>query len=840
MSFDRAWVLLLAPAPILWWAWEWRRSGRRVGLTLKALSLLAILLAMAEPRLSVWETKVGVALVADTSASLSATDLDRSSSIVNNIEKARGRHWIRVLPFALESREPAAEEVIGGYKFKPTGGEAGRGTDLEAAIRDATGVIPAGMVPRVVLISDGKENRGSITRAAWQARQLGIPVDTWLLNGRPQPALRLDGVHLPPVVFTGERFAIDLNVTSPRAVNVTVNLSAEGKPLGASEVKLEAGANLVRLHANIGIAGAVELTGGIRQSGDAPGAVSRPVPSEVRFAQSILLRRPRLLYLSQDPAGTETHLLRTLGAAEFEIVPSREMPTTPLDEFQVVALNNWDLESIPPARKADLESFVQQGGGLVVIGGEKNIYAEHKQLEDALDRALPAKLAPPRSPEGTCVVLIVDKSSSMEGKKMELARLAAIGVVENVRSIDLIGVLIFDNSYQWAVPIRRAEDRPLIKRLVAGITPDGGTQIAPALSEAYRKIVPVQSTFKHIVLLTDGISEEGDSIAVSKEAALQKVTISTVGLGQDVNRAYLEKVASFAKGKSYFLTDPSGLEQILLRDVMEHTGSTAVEKPLAPLVVKPAGILDGVGMDTAPPLKGYVRFIAKPSADLILSMDRKDPLLVRWQYGLGRAAVFTSDAKARWATDWVSWSGYDRFWANVFRDLLPHSQPVEASLEFDEVTQELLATYRFSRQVADPAKIPEIFALGPAGFRKPVAMRKIGPGSYRGTVKVGHRQGLFRVRPLEDSRAFPEIGYYRQEEELAEFGSNADLLKQLSAFTGGRFQPRVEQVFDSGGRAIPSTMSLWPGLLGFAVLFNLLELLHRKWKGVVDFVLGWR
>ena len=148
--------------------------------------------------------------------------------------------------------------------------------------------------------------------------------------------------------------------------------------------------------------------------------------------------------------------------------------------------NNWDLEAFPP-RKQDLEKYVKQGGGLLVIGGERNMYKEGKdKIEDALDRALPAKLAPPRSPEGTAVVLIIDKSSSMEGRKIELARAAAIGVVENLRPIDMVGVLIFDNSFQWAVPIRRAEDRTLIKRLISGITPDGGTQIAPALTEAYQ------------------------------------------------------------------------------------------------------------------------------------------------------------------------------------------------------------------------------------------------------------------------------------------------------------------------------------------------------------------
>src|SRR5215471_1693558 len=306
------------------------------------------------------------------------------------------------------------------------------------------------------------------------------------------------------------------------------------------------------------------------------------------------------------------------------------------------------------------------------IAGEHNTYVEKKgKPEDALERTLPAKLAPPRSPEGTAVVLIIDKSSSMEGRKIELARMAAIGVVENLRPIDSVGVLIFDNSFQWAVPIRKAEDRATIKKLISGITPDGGTQIAPALTE---------------------------------EAQVNHVTISTVGLGQDVNRAFLEKVAANADGKSYFLNDPTGLEQILLRDVEEHTGVTAVEKPITPKIVKQAGILEGVGIETVPQLKGYVRYQSRPTSDTILSADREDPLLVRWQYGLGRAAVFTSDAKNRWAANWLVWPGFDKLWANIFRDLLPHAPQSEATADLDRATGELVVDYRLSPDVPVPDK----------------------------------------------------------------------------------------------------------------------------------------
>ncbi|MGI8743700.1 MAG: VWA domain-containing protein [Bryobacteraceae bacterium] len=818
MTFERPWMILVAALPLVWLAWELRHTRRKTALILKAFCFTAILLAIAEPRLTTNDTKMAVAVLVDTSASVGPQDLSRASQLATTLEKSRGRNWVRVLPFARNTRSTIPGERPGDWKLQYTSGDAGHATDLEAAIRGAIAELPAGLLPRVVLISDGKENAGSITRAAWQAENLGIPIDTFALRGRPQPGLRLESVNLPTLAFTGERFPIDVTVISPGRATGTVEISADGKLLGANPVTLEAGTNLLRLHASIVTAGALNLSAVIRA----------PEPGEVRFDRAITLRRPRILYLSQDPEGTEAHLLQTLSAAQFDIDRSNNPLKANLNDYQVVVFNNWDLESLPADRKDEIEKFVKQGGGLLIIGGEHNIYSDTKKVEDALDRALPAKLAPPRSPEGTTVVLIIDKSSSMEGKKIELARQSAIGVIDNLRPIDMVGVLIFDNSFQWAVPIRRAEDRTLIKRLVSGITPDGGTQIAPALTEAYRKILPTKATFKHIVLLTDGISEEGDSLELSKEAATQRVTISTVGLGQDVNRGYLEKVANIAGGKAYFLNEPTGLEQILLKDVMEHTGSTAVEKTLKPVVSKKVEILDGVGIETAPPLKGYVKFIAKPTADTILTIDEKDPLLARWQYGLGRAVVFASDAKSRWAADWVTWKGFDKLWTNTFRDLLPHAQAGEAKAEYDSASGELIVDYQLGRNVGEPKKLPAIFVIGPAGFQHPVSIAKAADGVFRGRIPIGQQQGLFRVRPLEESRAFPEVGFYRPEQELQDYGSNQFLLREISDFTGGRFNPNPKDVFDPGNRSIPSSMRLWPGLIGLAILLNLAELFLRK------------
>ncbi len=830
MTFERAWALLLLILPLVWVvAWEWRRQSRHVALLLKAGMVAAVILALAEPVISIRDRKVALAVLADTSASLSDDDMARENALLKKLNGSRGSNQLDVIPFARAPRKLTPSES--GLTLARTAGSNGRATNLEAPIRQALASLPAGMIHRIVMVTDGNENEGSATRVAWQAQQLGIPIDTIALPGRAQPKLKTEAVGIPGAVFTGERFPVDITVSSPRAANATVELSAEGKAIGGPhKVALVAGENRIRIRTSINAAGAIDLSGKIAADG----------LGESRFENALTVRRPKVQWVSEDPAGTDTHIAAVLAQNQFDLAESKTLPAN-LDDVQMVVFNNINFETMRPSDKQRAADFVRAGGGALWIAGEHNVYVDHKDApEDELAKAFPAKLVPPRSPQGTAVVLIIDKSSSMEGKKMELARAAASGVVDNLKPDDSVGILIFDNSFMWDVPIRKADNKGLIKREIAGIMPDGGTQIAPALVEAFSRIQQVNAAYRHIVLLTDGISEEGDSVNLAKEAAENRVTISTVGLGQDVNKAYLEKIAVGAKGKSYLLNDPSGLEQILLKDVQEHTGTTAVEHPIKASMKHPSDLLDKVEMETAPELAGYVRFEARPAADEILAVDVADPLLTRWQYGLGRTVVFASDAKSRWAESWLTWPGFDRLWTNVFRDLLPHGNGSDAVARYDGANEELVVDYHVSSELTDVAAVPDLFVLGPGDFRKPLDLTRLSPGTYRGRLRVGSLEGLFRIRPLVDSRAFPEIGLYRQEAELSDFGSNEALLKSIAVSTGGKFNPGAGDLFDSGGKFIDSAVRLWPGLLGLAVLLNLVELVLRKWRGIVESVFGAR
>ena len=480
---------------------------------------------------------------------------------------------------------------------------------------------------------------------------------------------------------------------------------------------------------------------------------------------------------------------------------------------------------------------MKKGGGLVWIAGEHNVYVDKKgKPEDALERSLPAKLAPPRSPEGTAVVLIIDKSSSMEGRKIELARLAAIGVVENLRPIDSVGVLIFDNSFQWAVPIRKAEDRATIKKLIAGITPDGGTQIAPALTEAYQRILPQTAMYKHVVLLTDGISEEGDSMTLTKEAQLNHVTISTVGLGPGCE--------SRVPGKGRAPTPRANRTSSTTRPAWSRSCcGTSKSTPASPRSKRRSTprwssrprFWKASAMESAPQLKGYVRFQSRPTSDTILMADREDPLLVRWQYGLGRAAVFTSDAKNRWAANWVSGPASTASGPTSSATCCRTPRTARPPADFDRANDELIVDYRLSRNVEEPAQPPDIFVARPERLPRSAEARQ----GCRGTLSrpSEHRAESGTVPHSSAGRVarVPRGG-------LLPPGRRDAGVRQPTINYCARSLPRPGDVttssprtcFEAAGRSIPANMELWPGLLALALFLNLLELVMRKWKGLLE------
>lgn len=808
MTVASNWMLALALLPLAWAAWEWRASRRRAALLLKAISFSIILLALAEPRWQSFEQRSGIAILVDASASIPAEQLALERQLAGRIEEAAADSVVRVIDFDSGVRRVA--DV-------PADANPTSGTDLELAIQGALSALPPDRAPRIALLSDGLENLGVVERAVEQARQRGVPIDTISLPGRSAPQLQLLAADAPAQVYSGELFPIDFAIESPSEANVDIRLEADGVSIGSSQGHLRPGTNYLRAQARLRSNGAV-LISGVIDGGPA---------GELAFARALRMAQPRALVLTDSASGG--HIESVLQASDFEIDLRRRNDAPLRQAYDLVVADNQDFEHWPARFKTELEAFVSSGGGFLLVAGEQNLYVEHvENAGDPLERMLPANLAPPRTPESTAVVLVLDKSSSMEGRKMDLARQSAMGVVDNLREVDQVGVLVFDNTFEWAIPIRTNDDPRHLKQLIAGVIADGGTQIAPALKEAFENILPRQAVYRHILLLTDGISEEGDSLQVAKLAVDQTVTISTIGLGRDVNRSYLERIAETALGRFYAVLDVSQLAQVVLRDVLEHTGSSLSEQEFRPLVLQDVDLLEGVSLSSAGPLLGRVRFESKPSAETILAVDdeERDPLLVRWQYGVGRAAVFTSDARDRWASNWTTWDGFDRFWGNIARDLLPRTPREQVDVNFERASRELVAVYHPAGDA--PTELPLMLISGPNGFRATAQVERVSAGVYECRAAIGDRFGLFRARSAEPVDGFPEAGLYRQNDELATYGSDPDLLRRIAAATGGLFNPTPEQTAAANPPAVRTQFDLWPWLLLLGLVLNLAEVAGRK------------
>ncbi len=283
MTFAHPWMLLLILAPLGWAVREWPSNARPLNLAMKAASFALILIALAEPTITMPETKTGAVVLVDTSASVSDADLRRESSLVSGMAASRGRNWMRVVPFARRPREMQPGETSAGWRIQYTPGDEGKATNLEAALRDSMSAVPSGRIPRLVLISDGNENEGSSARAIAQLQRVAVPVDTFALDGRARSGLQLLSASMPRQAYAGEQIPIDLRVESPSDLEASIDVTADGKEIGANPVSLKAGTNELRVHARVKTTGAVAIAGKLTAASG----------GDVEFEQAVELRRAR-------------------------------------------------------------------------------------------------------------------------------------------------------------------------------------------------------------------------------------------------------------------------------------------------------------------------------------------------------------------------------------------------------------------------------------------------------------------------------------------------------------------------------------------------------------------
>ncbi|MEO8214942.1 MAG: VWA domain-containing protein, partial [Myxococcales bacterium] len=318
---------------------------------------------------------------------------------------------------------------------------------------------------------------------------------------------------------------------------------------------------------------------------------------------------------------------------------------------------------------AALEAYVRDGGGLLVTGGPRS-FGPGGWGGSRLEALLPVRLDTPqqRDEPTLALALVIDRSGSMSGAKMDLTKQAARGTAEMLPVDDQIAVIAFDSKATTIVPLQRAANRLRIATDIGRIQPTGGTNILAGLREAVDQLASARAKKKHVILLSDGQSATEGISELVDAAVGSGITISTIGVGDGVDDALMQLIAHQGGGRYYRTRDPASIPRIFTRENSQVAASSGVvERPTAALPKKRATVIEGIPWAAAPRLGGYVRTHPRGQAELLLATDGGDPLLTRWSVGLGQVVAWTSDGGVRWADAWTRWPPFAQLWGQIAR-----------------------------------------------------------------------------------------------------------------------------------------------------------------------------
>jgi len=185
------------------------------------------------------------------------------------------------------------------------------------------------------------------------------------------------------------------------------------------------------------------------------------------------------------------------------------------------------------------------------------------------------------------LALVIDRSNSMRGVRMENVKLAALDMLEYLAPQDRLAVVAFSDRAEVFAPSTLATDRATLRSAITALTPGGGTEINQGLLKGLDEIRNHHSPnhISHIFLLTDGrtYGDEEKVLDVAEEAYTQGIGISALGIGEDWNDLLLDEAARRGGGFCKYIESPSQVRQILrdhihgLSDVVAQDLSLSVQ-----------------------------------------------------------------------------------------------------------------------------------------------------------------------------------------------------------------------------------------------------------------------
>lgn len=845
-------LLLLAVPAFALLLWFEARSAhpmhglrKRLLLITRAVILLLALLALAGPARVTHTGRKALGIIIDASQSMGAEGLQKALDSAQELQRQAGETTDTFLvrlggqPELMDPRVPPDPAAIIEWQQK-NGGDS----HYAAAIDYALALFPAGASRDLVMIGDGHETRGSLIDAARNAAVAGTRLHALPIAGPQRPDARV--LQLTPNrsrLTEGATLKLTALLESTIAASATLKLYENGVQVEQRKVSLYPGRPQTETFTR---------TPGVRNiykyravlddvAGDS-------LPANNNALTLVDVRgRLRLLCIEGDPA-EGSYLMQAMEkeGVQLELRQPGGIPGT------LEALSGYDgiiLSDVPahqlgePTMNAMRDYVDKLGGGLLMLGGQQS-FGVGGYYRTPIEDILPVRLKAPDEEEkqSAAVALVIDRSGSMAGEKLEMAKSAAIATAEVLGRNDSIGVYAFDSEAHVVAPMTRLTSTGAVAGQIAAVASGGGTNLQPAFEQARTALQRVKAKVKHMIILTDGQTSGSGYEGLASQCRGEGMTISTVAIGEGSHVALLQAIASAGGGQGYSTMDAGTITRIFTQDTLMHTGRMIREEPFEPEFVEKHPMLTGFEKWDSPALLGYVKTLRKATAQVPLVTDLGDPLLAHWRYGLGKVTAFTSDAKSRWASLWITrWPGFSRFWSQVLRETArpPQGRHMDLStaMDGDEARLRVDLQQDAGTRTNDARVEAEIFFVAADALGAPLkpvqklVLSQTGPGLYESVFKPDE-PGVYLIRAQSGAEMI-SAGLVHNPSSEASLGTiNETLLHQAVEVSGGTLLTALKLPDLNSTRAV-QYVELWPSLVIALLLLFLIDTAIRRWEHVL-------
>ena len=256
-----------------------------------------------------------------------------------------------------------------------------------------------------------------------------------------------------------------------------------------------------------------------------------------------------------------------------------------------------------------LQSYVRDvGRGLVMVGGKES-FGAGGYTKTPLEETLPVDMdvRDRQKQPDVALVVVIDKSGSMDAchcntanrdigtaipgvPKVDIGKEAILRAVSALTERDEFGVVAFDENAHWIINTQPLAGVGDVEDQIAGINPNGTTNIFAGLSAAVEQLEHTTAQRRHIVLLTDGWSSSGEYTDLLARMKAANITLCAVGAGGGAS-PFLQTLAEQGGGRYYAATNPASIPDIFLKETQQVSGQQIVEEPFFPIQTGDSPIL---------------------------------------------------------------------------------------------------------------------------------------------------------------------------------------------------------------------------------------------------------